>query len=162
MAAAFPGTPASLLFDGIVDLANADSAIGLSAGEQDAVILTFTNLNPSMRYTFYGTAVRNGPTPNVHPGRWTISSIVGATSFANAHTSGVLTQGTPGLSLTNGQGVFQSGINTNGEMVGWTQIQPAPNGTFSVESRGYSGPVSGGTFGTLLTNAFDNIGYALC
>src|SRR5688572_7145390 len=91
LAAPFPATPAYDLFNGIVDLANADSAIGLSAGEGDAVILTFTNLNPAMRYSFRGTAVRNGTLADTHPGRWSISSISGATSFVSAHTPDVLT-----------------------------------------------------------------------
>lgn len=161
----FPGTPAFNVFSGIVDLANADSAIGLSAGEGDAVILTFTNLNPAMRYSFFGTAVRNGPTATVHPGRWSVSSISGAASFVSAHTPGVLTSatvGVPGLTLTNGQGVFQAGVNTNGLMVGWTEIVPSAAGTFSIITRGYSGPVTGGTFESVVTNAFDNLGYALC
>jgi len=176
----FPGTPAYDLFMPggvrIVDLGNAGSAIGLAnftggaiAGN-DTVVLTFTNLDPSVRYAFRGTAVRNGVGVGTHSGRWTVSSIAGADASVVAGTPGVITSanqlGVPGLALTNGQQIFQSGVNTNGDLVGWDSINPGADGSFSVISKGYGGPVKdiysnmgpnagpGATF----TNAYGNNG----
>jgi streptogramin lyase len=44
------------------------------------------------------------------------------------------------LTLTNGQAAFQAGINTNGMVVGWDDIAPAPDGTFTVVNQSYNGP----------------------
>lgn len=179
----FPGTPAFDVFMPggvpITDMANLGSAIGLgnfssgvTAGN-DTVVLTFTNLDPTMKYSFRGTAVRNGTGVGTHSGRWTISSIEGVAGFVDAGTAGVLTfaniPGVPGLSLTNGQQVFQSGVNTNGDMVGWDEINPGPDGSFSVVTKGYGGPVidfygnmgPGAGPGATFTNAYGNLGYAL-
>jgi hypothetical protein len=57
---------------------------GVGAGHQ--VLLTFTNLNPAMRYTFRGTTVRAGTGVGTHDLRWTLNSISGAASFVSAHT----------------------------------------------------------------------------
>lgn len=181
------GTPAYDVFmpggANITDLANAGSSIGLGnfSGNvgQDTVVLTFSNLDPSMRYKFRGTAVRAGTAVGTHHGRWTISSIAGADSSVDAGTAGILTSantpGVPGLSLTNGQQVFQSGINIQGDMVGWDEINPGPDGSFSIITKGYNGPVydfynnmgpddgiapSGGP-GSVFTNAYGALGYAL-
>src|SRR6476620_7825345 len=59
MAAPAAGTPAYNLFNGIVDVGNVNSGIGVrfnSSGFTSAT-LTFSNLNPSQRYIFRGTAV---------------------------------------------------------------------------------------------------------
>jgi hypothetical protein len=177
----FAGTPAYNLFSPggstIADLGNAGDAIGVgnfvSGVGQDTVVLTFSNLNAGMRYKLRGTAVRNGTGVGTHSGRWTISSIAGADSFTDAATPFVLTSanlpGVPGLALTNGQQVFQSGVNTNGDLVGWDEINPGADGTFSIITKGYGGPVKdffsnmgpnagpGATF----TNAYGSLGYAL-
>ncbi len=176
-----PGTPAFDVFSpggvSIVDLGNVGSAVGLgnfigSVG-QDNVVLTFTNLNPSMRYKFRGTTVRNGNGIGTHSGRWSLCSITGAVSAVDAGTAAVLTSanlpGVPGLTLTNGQQVFQSGVNTNGDMVGWDAIDPGPDGSFSVITAGYNGAVKdfysnmgpNAGPGSIFTNAYGAIGYGL-
>ncbi len=176
------GTPAYNLFMPggavITDLANAGSSVGLGnfSGNvgQDTVVLTFTNLDPSMRYKFRGTAVRAG-TGDTHYGRWTLCSIAGAEAFTDAGTPGILTSanlpGVPGLSLTNGQQVFQSGVNIQGDLVGWDEISPGADGSFSIITKGYNGPVydyydNMGPLhvpgaGSRFTNAHAAIGYAL-
>jgi hypothetical protein len=177
----FAGTPAYELFSPggvtITDLGNAGDAIGVgnivSGVGQDTVVLTFSNLNAGMRYKLRGTAVRNGNGVGTHSGRWTISSIAGADSFTDANTPFVLTSanlpGVPGLALTNGQQVFQSGVNTNGDMVGWDAINPGADGTFSIITKGYGGPVKdffsnmgpNAGPGLVFTNAYGALGYAL-
>jgi hypothetical protein len=183
MGYAFPGTPAYDLFTpggtSIVDMGNAGSAIGLgnfaggAIAGNDTVVLTFTNLDPSMRYAFRGNSVRNGTGVGTHSGRWTISSLAGADTAVDAGTPGVLTSanlpGVPNLTLTNWQQVFQSGVNTNGDLVGWDDIAPGPDGSFSVITKGYSGPVKdfydnmgpNAGPGSTFTNAYGALGYAL-
>lgn len=119
----FPNTPAYDEFMpggvGIVDLQNAGSGIGLgnfvNGVGRDCVVLTFNNLDPSMRYSVRSTIVRNGTALGIHSGRWSICSIVGTatpSSFTDAATAGVITvanvQGVPGLTLTNGQQIFRA------------------------------------------------------
>src|SRR5688572_14451742 len=127
-------TPAYLLFNGIVDVGNTGT-IGVrnrTAGVESAVTLTFTNLDPAQKYIFAGTSVRG----NNYTRRWTVSSIQGAASFENDHTAGVYTlDNFPTGTLTNGQAGFNSGENrTEGALVRWINIDPGPDGAFSVRS----------------------------
>src|SRR5262249_28349918 len=100
-----PGTPASNLLHWVVDMRHRGSAFGVGGGQ--SVRLTFTQLNPAMRYKFRGSVVRNGTAIGTHDVRWTLNSIEGALSFVSAHSSGtgMLTPSSPvpGLTLTNGQ-----------------------------------------------------------
>lgn len=166
----YSGTPAYNYFNGITDFGASGSMFGVGAGQ--AVRLTFTNLNPAMHYKFRGTAVRNGASIGTHDLRWTLCSIEGALSFVSAHTPdaaptngmSIVTPNTPasdvpGLTLTNGQAAFQSGVNTNGMVVGWDDIVPAADGTFTVVNQSYNGPMR--DLGGALTNATPNIGYVL-
>ena len=137
-----PGTPAYSLFNGYVDLGNADSGITLEIG--NTATITFTNLDPRRRYSFRGTSTRDGG----YPGRWTLCSIVGAASWVNAHTPGCVTSGDSRIApnaLTNGQAIYNSGINTNGEVVGWDTIVPGTNNSFSVVSDNYRGAIPSGS-----------------
>lgn len=150
----FPETPGYNLFHGIVDLGNSGSLYGVGSGQY--VLHVFTNLNPAARYSFRGTVARNGTTVGTHDVRWTLCSITGARSFTDAHTPGTLTASTvlTGLALTNGQVAFQTGINTNGQVVGWDEIQPGTDGTFTVVNQPYNGV-------TDHASASANIGYIL-
>jgi len=126
-------TPAYNLFNGIVDVGNTGT-IGIrnrtAGGVVSAVTLTFTNLDPAQRYIFVGTSVRG----NNYARRWTVSSIQGAVSFQDDHTAGVYTVNEfPTGTLTNGQAAFNSGENrADGALVRWINIDPGPDGTFSV------------------------------
>src|SRR5688572_286508 len=125
-------TPAYLLFNGIVDVGNAGT-IGVrnrTTGVESAVTLTFTNLDPAQRYIFAGTSVRG----NNYARRWTVSSIQDAASFEDDHTTGVYTLNNfPTGTLTNGQAGFNSGENrSDGALVRWINIDPGPDGAFSV------------------------------
>src|SRR5205085_7165029 len=59
------------------------------ASNNSFVVLTFSNLNPSLRYNFKGSAVRGGT--GDYTNRWTKITILGATSAAAAHTANALT-----------------------------------------------------------------------
>jgi hypothetical protein len=129
-----PDTPAYNLFNGIVDVGNTGT-IGVrnrAAGPESAVTLTFTNLDPGQRYIFAGTSVRG----NNYARRWTVSSIQGAASFENAHDPAAAvytTENDTTGTLTNGQAAFNSGENrSDGALVRWVNIDPGPDGTFSV------------------------------
>ena len=176
------GTPAYAVFNGIVDLANAGSSIGLQAGQD--IILTFTNLDPGMFYSLRATAIRAGTIYGAnHPGRWTYCEIQGADSFTDAHSAGCLTSMTPlpeytnpstgtiypALNLSPGQAILQTGMNTQGNMFGWDAIRPGADGSFSIVTRYWGGVVTNLYLNfapappeapVTITNAFDNLGYA--
>jgi hypothetical protein len=166
MGSPLAGSPAAEMFNGLVDFGGTGSGFGLGAGQY--VRLTFTNLNPAMRYKFRGSAMRGG-VAGTHDLRWTICSLDGAASFVSAHTpDNAPTNGMsivipetplPGLTLTNGQAAFRCGYNTNGMVVGWDSIAPAADGTFTVVSAAYNGPML--NLDGSLTNASANLSYAL-
>jgi hypothetical protein len=144
-----PGTPAALLFNGIVDVGGTgdDGIPGLRnnddvGGGVNILTLTFTNLNPSQKYTFRGTSVRG----NNYNDRWAYYELRGAASFVDAHVDGsantnIFTEATfPAGNLSAGQVALNSGENRVGSLVGWDEIVPAPDGTFSIVQRQYIGP----------------------
>jgi hypothetical protein len=151
-----PGTLASNLFFRKVDLGNANSAIGCrhQGGNvpDTGTMITFTNLDPTKLYVFRATAVRG----NNYLDRWTTASLVGAVSFTDAHSAGVFT-GTG--SLTNGQATWNSGENRAvGAVVGWDDIQPSAEGTFSITCRqNADNPLPNG-----MPPQLNNYGYAFC
>ncbi len=150
------GTPAYNLFNGIVDLGNNNSAIGIRSSANTTVTLTFSNLNPSQRYIFRGTAVRG----NNYVRRWTLASLRGAVSFTDAHTTGVYTSANfPTGTMTNGQAAYNSGENrADGAMVGWDNIDPGPDGVFTVKCEQYvDTPLPNGQ-----TPDLGAYGYAFC
>ncbi len=133
------GTPADQIFGGKIDWLS--SAIYFSPAPYDsAVIFTFSNLNPGMKYRFRGTAVRG----NNYDGRWTLATLTGASSASPAHITGV---GSPGI-ITNGwapygdsfaaetQAAWNSGHNLSGDVIGWDNIIPEGN-SFSVICSNY-------------------------
>ena len=148
------GTPGSNLFNGIVDLGNANSAIGIRSSANSTVTLTFSNLNSAYRYIFRGTVVRG----NNYTRRWTLVSLRGAASYTDAHTTGVFTRlNFPTGSMTNGQAAYNSGENrANGALVGWDDIAPDANGMFTIKCEQYvDNPLPNG-----LTPDLTTYGYA--
>ncbi len=129
------GTPGSNLFNGIVDLGNPNSAIGIRSSANSTVTLTFSNLNPALLYKFRGTVARG----NNYTRRWTLVSIRGAASYMDAHTTGVFTRlNFPTGTMTNGQAAYNSGENrANGALVGWDDIAPDANGMFTIKCEQY-------------------------
>ena len=112
--------------------------MGLTGNEW--VRYSFTGLDPNFRYHFRGTAV--GGVAD-YTNRWTLVELAGARSFDNAHTLGCLTNGVG--NIQSNQVAFNSGDNLAGEVVGWDNIRPASDGSFTVESRQYAGVVPGGS-----------------
>lgn len=150
------GTPAYNLFNGIVDVGGPDDngIVGLRNSEMNVSTITFTNLDPSQRYVFRGTSVRG----NNYNDRWAIYEIQGAVSFVNAHVDGsanlnLLTQTSfPAAGLTASQVALNSGENRAGSLIGWDEVDPGEDGSFSIVQRQYVGPApfgnpAGGPYG---------------
>jgi len=145
------GTPAYNLFNGIVDIGATapdpgEGIIGLrnndngGGGGVNVVSLTLSNLDTSQRYLFRGTSVRG----NNYVDRWAVYTIQ-APSFVDAHVDGsgsnnIVTADTfPAAGLTNGQVLLNSGENRVGSLVGWNDIVPNPDGTFTIIEQQFVG-----------------------
>jgi tartrate-resistant acid phosphatase type 5 len=120
------GTDAGLLFGppgaAIVDL-NRTIELDDPAWQN---ILTFNNLDPAKRYSIALTANRANPT--YAGARYTRVTISGAAAFTNASSAGVVVNSTSSVS-------FCIGDNTAaGYVAKWIDVDPGPDGTFSVMS----------------------------
>jgi len=136
------GSPASIVFDGIVDLAGFPSP-ALELAATNALVYTFTGLNPNAEYNFQGTAIRGNLAYGVN--RWSVFEISNAVSFASQHTAGALTSAQLST-LTAAQVAIATGDNARGDLAWWEHIRPSASGTFSVISRQYTNSLpSGGT-----------------
>jgi Ig-like domain-containing protein/PA14 domain-containing protein len=137
------GTPAYNLFNGIVDLGNTTpyGIVGIRSSSATTVTMTFTNLDPTKRYVFRGAAVRGGGTA-AYSNRWTVVTIVGHQSAIEVHTAGAITKANfPSANLTNNQVAWNSGENrADGTLLGWDEIDPGPDGSFSLVNAQYHGP----------------------
>jgi len=140
-------TPMARLFLGICDLSN-DGVIGVrnTGGDNRFVTMTFSGLDPTKRYVFRGSTARNGG----YGTRWSMATI-SAAGWTDAHINGA---GGPGVLTVNnfpatgfvaGQAAFNSGANPEGAVVGWNDIAPFPDGTFTITQDGYHGAIPGGT-----------------
>ena len=137
-----PGTPLDTVFGGYVDFAGTNTYNGIEVvGTNQWVTNTFRGLDPNRLYSFKGSAVRGNA---AYTNRWTLVRIVGARSYDSAHTSNVLTQAKV-ASLGPDEAALQTGVNTSGDYVGWDNIVPAADGSFSVICSQYVGPVPGGS-----------------
>jgi hypothetical protein len=159
------GTPAYNLFNGIVDVGGSgagvdEGIVGLRVSEMNVVTLTFSNLDTSQRYLFRGTSVRG----NNYVDRWAYYTITGAASFVDAHVDGSANQNIftgdtfPASGLTAGQVALNSGHNLEGSLVGWNDIVPAPDGTFSIVEQQYAGT---SPFGNPAAGAASAYGYGM-
>jgi hypothetical protein len=134
------GSPASLLFDGKVDLSN-DGIPGVRATVK--LTLVFTGLDPSKLYTFCGTALRGGNYNN----RWSVYTIVGANNAVASHKDGsqnrnIFTAATfpqAVADLQPNQVALNAGHNKEGSLVCWEKIEPSAEGEFRIEALRYMG-----------------------
>jgi hypothetical protein len=162
------GTPAYNLFNGIVDVGGSvatgtpgsdEGIIGLRVSDMNVVTLTFSNLDTSQRYLFRGTSVRG----NNYVDRWAMYEIHAASSV-DAHVDGsgtnnIFTADTfPAAGLTAGQVVLNSGENRVGSLVGWNDIVPNPDGTFSITEQQWAGATP---FGNAAAGAAAAYGYGM-
>jgi hypothetical protein len=154
-------TPMARIFYGICDLSN-DGVVGVSAGPaatpasaERFVTMTFGGLDPSKRYVFRGSAARNGG----YGTRWSVASI-SAAGWTDAHINGaggpgVLTiNNFPASALSPGQAAYNSGANPEGAVIGWNDIAPFPDGTFTITNQQYVGAIPGGTAAAAYGYAF--------
>ncbi|MCI0746769.1 MAG: immunoglobulin domain-containing protein [Verrucomicrobia subdivision 3 bacterium] len=158
------GTPAYELFNGILDVGNTGTmpVRNRPAGVVSFITLTFTNLDPSQKYYFRGTSCRAN---SAYVDRWTVVSLQDAVSFQDAHTAGVVDQanstGYPLAAgfintLTNGQAAWNSGDNVAlGALIGWNEIDPGPDGSFSIRVDQYiANPLPNGSAPNLGTYGY--------
>lgn len=89
-------------------------------------VITFSNLNPNWTYEFYATANRGGSGYVGDARRETQFTILGASSTPdNAHSDGV--------EIAGSSAILNAGYNSiTGSVVGWENIAPNPDGTFSI------------------------------
>jgi len=137
-------SPAELLFRNIVDIGGVavadEGIIGLRSSESNVVSITFSNLDTSQRYLFRGTSARG----NNYNDRWGVFTIQ-AQSFVDAHVDAspnqnIFTADTfPGGGLSLGQVALNSGENRVGSLVGWNDIVPFPDGTFTIMEEQFIG-----------------------
>jgi uncharacterized repeat protein (TIGR01451 family) len=133
------GTFAAQIFGGYCDFVTGTSA-NVPITEPDSVSYAFSRLDPNRRYNFRGTAVRGNPD---YVNRWTLAELMGTRSFQAGHTTGCLTEGTG--TIQSNQAALNTGDNRPGEVVGWDNIQPARDGTFTIVCTQYRGFVPGGS-----------------
>lgn len=104
----------------------------------------FTGLKPQARYSFRGGAVAS-PGSNTF-NMWTLVELAGAKSFTPSMTPNILThQSVSALSTNQVAANFACNYTpATGDMVGWDDIDPGPDGTVSIKCTRYTGPVPGG------------------
>ncbi len=145
------GTPASVVFDGIVDLAGYPFPALEMSGTTGLVTHVFTGLDPAKEYNFQGTAIRGNINYST---RWTVFEIVSADSFTSRHSPGAVTTAQIG-SLLNSQVAINTGDNAQGQLAWWEHIKPGTDGSFTVTSKRYTGALPGGS------NAVGTVAYGL-
>ncbi|HUF63781.1 MAG TPA: PA14 domain-containing protein [Verrucomicrobiales bacterium] len=135
-----PGSPADLLFGGIVDVGN-DGLPGLRTSGGTKLSLVFEGLDPSKRYHFRGTVSRGGN----YNDRWSVFTITGTEAHVAAHIDGSNNQNLivkatyPAAPLAENQVAMNTGDNKAGSLVGWDNIEPGNDRAFTVEAQQYQG-----------------------
>ena len=129
------GSDAEKLFNGMVDIAG-NMSYGNAPGWY--VDLKITGLDPKRRYTFYGTANRNGG--DGYADRVTNWKIIGADSFTYASSAAA-------QKITDDSVEFSTGNNTNGLVAGWKNISPGRDGTVTIRTTHSVGAANGGVPG---------------
>jgi len=132
-----PGTDAYEIFNGYVDLSGASgsgSSIAITGG--DYILHTFSGLEVGggVTYTFAGTAVRGR---DGYTNRWTRVSLEGAASATAAYSvgDGVVVISDTEVAIWTGE----NHESDQGFVAAWTEIDPGPDGEFSVRSMQYTG-----------------------
>ncbi len=130
------GTDAYGVFNGKVNLGDWSTSYN-SSGSGWYYEVTFTGLDPTKEYEFVTTANRNSISydGSGSASRWTKFSIIGADTYTDASTSGV-------VEISPDVVEFNTGYNTvNGYVARWTGITAA-DGSFTVRSEnvGAGGP----------------------
>ncbi len=99
-------------------------------------VITFSNLNPNWTYEFFATSNRGGSAYVGDASRSTRFTIQGTSNTpGNAHSSGV--------EITGSSAVINSGYNSiTGHVIGWDNIAPAADGTFTVSVASVYNPIS--------------------
>ena len=134
-----PGTPAYAEFNGYVDFGSGGLGHAILVTHDSLVMHLFTGLDPQRLYRFRGAVVGG---VEACSNRWTLCTLAGAQSFIGAHTANVLTSLTQ-PALAADEAAFNSGDNRAGDVVGWDNITPGPDGSFMVLSTQYLGPAPG-------------------
>jgi|GEM_PF-872123 len=150
-----PGTDAYRIFNGFVDFSSGAGA-SIELDGNDFYLHQFSGLDTTgtVTYNVHATSIRGN---SAYTRRWTKVTLVGAASATPDHSVG---NGIVVLSDT--EVALWSGANsgaTQGFVVGWTNIDPGPDGIFALRSEQYVGaiPVSVDPSGV----ANDSKGYAL-
>lgn len=130
------GTDAYNVFNGKVNLGDWSTSYNSSSSNWYYQV-TFTGLDPTKNYEFVTTANRNSSSyaGDGAASRWTKFSIIGADTYTNASTAGV-------VQISSDVVSFNTGYNTlNGYVASWTGIT-ATDGSFTVRSEnvGAGGP----------------------
>ena len=148
MGAPLAGTPAYNVFNDYIDWNSGTfAANGIHVYRTNAIGYTFSGLDPNKAYKFTATSVRAGSgavSGNEYSNRWTQAELIGAASWMPAHSPGVITSNEFRADLSGSQAAFNSGINTNGEIVQWQNIIPGPGSSFTVLCKNYRGAFPGG------------------
>lgn len=129
------GTDAWALFHDKVDISG-NMSYGDSPGW--AADLVITGLDPTKRYTFAGTANRNGG-PG-YASRVTNWKIIGAESFTYASSAGA-------QKIAEDSVEFSTGDNSAGYVAAWTNIDPGADGTVIIRTSHTVGEANGGSPG---------------
>jgi hypothetical protein len=147
-AAPWVGTDAYDIFNGYVDFrAVGGASLEIQADQNDSHTHTFSGLDAgnAITYNFHGTAIRGN---SGYANRWTIVTLIGAEAFTVDHSGGI---GVVTAGLSANQVAIWVGHNSaagQGFVAGWTDIDPGPDGAFSILSTQYTGPTPGVGTGT--------------
>ena len=116
------GTDAYTTFNGNVSTVGVVNGMGATSGWY--IDLTLSGLDPAKTYTFAGTTVRNGG----YTTRNSTFILSGDDAATNASTSTV--------TVVNAHTIaFNTGVNTQGNVVRWTGINPGSDGTIVIRAR---------------------------
>ncbi|MDP6047728.1 MAG: Ig-like domain-containing protein [Phycisphaerae bacterium] len=134
-------TDAHDIFNGYIDFSAANGA-SLEIRGADHYTHAFSGLDSggATTYNFHGTAIRGKAN---YTNRWTTVMLIGADGFTADHSSGI---GVVTAGLADNQVAIWVGHNSaanQGFVAGWTNIDPGPDGAFTIVSQQYSGPTPG-------------------